>query len=188
MGTENGAQMTYRLLAGVAALTVIAAAAVVAPVMAQVSRQGGPVQWSSDQVHSDQNTNTIFLDGRVEIQQDQARLRADHAQIMQATQGGDVSHIEATGNIYYITTDAQNQQTVIRGDNAVYNKSDDTMVMTGDVVMKQGQSVMSGTRLVSQVSKGITTLDAKTANGPGRAKGVFYPNQAAANSAAPAAH
>jgi lipopolysaccharide export system protein LptA len=158
---------------------------------AQVSQQGGPVQWSADQVHSDQNTNTFYLDGRVEIIQDQARLRADHAKMVQATQGGEVTNIEANGNIYYITKDAQGQDTIVRGDNAVYTKSDDTLIMTGDVVMQQGQNVMTGARLTSQVSKGISTLDPASGQaGKGRVKGVIYPSkdQAKAQASAPAGH
>ncbi len=150
--------------------------------VAQVSPQGGPVQWSADQVHSDQTTNTFYLDGRVEIIQDQARLRADHAKMIQSTQGGEVTNIEANGNIYYITKDAQGQDTIVRGDNAVYTKSDDTLVMTGDVVMQQAQNVMTGSRLTSQVSKGISTLDP---GAKGRVKGIIYPGNKAP---APAAH
>jgi lipopolysaccharide export system protein LptA len=151
--------------------------------LAQVAQQGGPVQWSADQVHSDQNTNTFYLDGRVEIIQDQARLRADHAKMVQSGQGGEVTNIEANGNIYYVTKDAQGQDTIVKGDNAVYTKSDDTLIMTGNVIMQQGQNVMTGSRLTSQVSKGISTLDP---GGQGRVKGVFFPNKDQAKAAAPA--
>ncbi len=168
---RNGNVMKKRILATVAGLILVAAGGTA---IAQVSKQGGPVQVGADQMHSDQNSHTMFLDGRVEILQDNARLRADHAKIVYATEGGDIISMEANGNIYYVTQDAQNQQTIMKGDNAVYTKSEDAMVVTGDVILQQGQSVMSGNRLVSQVSKGITTMDAK-----GRVKGVFYPNKAA---------
>ena len=87
----------------------------------------------------------------------------------------------------FVTKDAQGQDTIVRGDNAVYTKSDDTMVMTGKVIMQQGQNVMTGSRLTSQVSKGITTLDP---GGQGRVSGVFFPNkdQAKAATPAPAGH
>ncbi len=178
--------MKQGVFAGLAALMVIVAA----PAGAQVSNQGGPVQVGADQMHSDQNTRTMYLDGRVEMIQDNARLRADHAQILYAEGGGDVQHMEASGNIYYVTTDTQGQQTIIKGDNAVYNKSDDTMVVTGDVILQQGQSVMTGNRLTSQVQKGITTLDANpTQTGKGRVKAVLYPTKDGKSTApAPAAH
>ncbi len=169
---RNGNVMNKRILATVAGLILVAAGGAA---IAQVSKQGGPVQVGADQMHSEQSTHTMFLDGRVEILQDNARLRADHAKIVYATEGGDIISMEATGNIYYVTQGAQNEQTVMKGDAAVYTKSEDTMVVTGDVILQQGQSVMSGNRLVSQVSKGITTMDAK-----GRVTGVFYPNKSAA--------
>src|SRR3569623_1281098 len=109
--------MKQGVFAGLAALVVFVAS----PSGAQVSNQGGPVQVGADQVHSDQNTHTMYLDGRVEMMQDNARLRSDHAKIAYAEGSGDIQHMEADGNIYYVTTDAQGQQTIIKGDHAVYN-------------------------------------------------------------------
>lgn len=179
--------MKYGILAGTALLTL----AFVLPADAQVSGQGGPVQVGADVQHIDQNSNTMFLDGRVEIMQDQARLRADHAKIVYAQQGGDIVSMEASGNVYYVTKDAQQQDTVMKGDNAVYTKADDTMVVTGGpVILQQGPNVSTGNRLVSQVSKGITTFTANaTEAGQGRVRTVLYPSKDKANKAvaAPAA-
>ncbi|MBP2159971.1 MULTISPECIES: lipopolysaccharide transport periplasmic protein LptA [Asticcacaulis] len=158
-----------------AALTVLALTA--GGATAQVSGQGGPVQIGADSQRIEQQANAMYLDGRVEILQDKARLRTDHATITYAEPGGDINRIEATGNIFYVTVDAQGQQTIMKGDNAVYTKADDTMVVTGNVILQQGQNVSTGNRLVSQVSKGITTF---TANPGGQTKGrvrsVLYPN------------
>lgn len=170
--------MTLRagLVVAVAVISVVAGAA-----LAQVSPTGGPGQFGADQMRTDNNTHTTFLDGRVEILQDNARLRTDHAKILSAADGSIIS-IEASGNVYYVTKDSRGQENIMKGDNAVYTQSSDTMVVTGGpVILQQGQNVMTGTRLVSQVKAGITTLDsAPTDAGKGRVRGVFYPEKSGA--------
>ena len=90
--------------------------------------------------------------------------------------------IDPDGNVYYVTKDSRGQENFMKGDNAVYTQSSDTMVVTGGpVILQQGQNVMTGTRLVSQVKAGITTLDsAPTDAGKGRVRGVFYPEKSGA--------
>ena len=123
---------THRVLTVVAALALAFAGSA----MAQISGKGGPIQVGSDQWHAEQDIHTQFLDGRVEIVQDDARLRADHVKIVHAgTPGdenswGDVVTMEATGNVYYVAADK-----TVKGDNAVYTKATDTMVVSGDVVV-----------------------------------------------------
>ncbi len=175
---------TYLKLAVITGLALLAGSA-----SAQVSGKGGPVMVGADHTEIDQNARTQTFDGRVEVIQDDARLRADHVKITRLAGAngngvGDVDTIEATGNVYYITTDTAGQQNIAKGDQAVYTKASDTMVMTGDVILQQGQNVSTGNRLVSQVSKGLTTFDAPTSANHGRVKMVIYPDKA--QSAAPA--
>lgn len=162
--------MKLRIFASLAVVALIAGSA-----GAQVSGEGGPVQVGADVQRVDQQANAMYLDGRVEILQDKARLRTEHAKIIYAQEGGDIVSIEATGGVHYITVDTQGQETIMKGDQAVYTKADDTMVVTGNVVLQQGQNVSTGTRLVSQVSKGVTTFTAG-ANGTGRVRSVLYPS------------
>lgn len=164
---------------GTLAVLALVLAAAIAPELtqAQVSSQGGPIMVGSDTASMNQADHTQTLDGRVEIIQQDARLRADHV-VMTYLPGetensfGPISTIVATGNIYYVRPDS-----TVKGDKAVYTKSDDTMVVTGDVVLTQDKNVMTGNKLVSQVGKHITTLDANPVNGnPGRVHAVFYPD------------
>jgi lipopolysaccharide transport protein LptA len=166
---KKGKAMTFRILTAAA---VVAVVTVAGAAMAQVSPDGGPVQVTADTWKTDNNTHTTLLDGRVEIQQEKGRLRADHAKIL-STVDGEIINIEATGNVYYVTHDAKGQENIMKGDNAVYTQADDTMVVTGAVTLQQGQNVMTGTRLVSHVKAGDTTLDSSG----GRVRGVFYPQK-----------
>jgi len=147
-----------------------------------VSGKNGPVQVGGDNWHADQSIHTEYWDGRVEVQQDDARLRADHIKLIHAGGGpngdskswGDVVRMEASGNVYYVTEDR-----TMTGDNAVYTKDDDTVVVTGGkVVLKQGQNVMTGTRLVAHPNAGISTFDsAPDSDNHGRVVAVLYPNE-----------
>ena len=80
----------------------------------------------------------------------------------------------ADGNVFYVTPD-QNA----RGDHAVYSQSRDEVVITGNVIVVQGNDVARGDKLTLSIS----TRDAKMesdATGPGklgRVRGVFYPNK-----------
>ncbi len=72
----------------------------------------------------------------------------------------------------------------MRGDDAVYTKADDTMVITGDVILEQKQNVMNGNRLVAEIGAGQTHFDA-TPGGKanGRVKAVIYPDDQTAKTA-----
>ena len=149
---------------------------------AQVSSSGGPYMVSADTWHADGTAHVQYYDGRVEIIQNDSRLRADHIKVTHSsvTQSGgdgwgDVVTIEATGNVYYVTPDQK-----MKGDSAVYTKAADTMVITGGVVLQQGQNVMTGQRLTTIVSTGTSTFDSPG----GRVKAVIYPDSKSANAAA----
>ena len=147
-----------------------------------VSGKNGPVQVGGDNWHADQSIHTQYWDGRVEVQQDDAKLFADHIKLIHAGGGpngdtkswGDVIRMEASGNVYYQTEDR-----IMTGDNAVYTKDDDTVVVTGTkVVLKQGQNVMTGTRLVSHPNAGTSTFDSSPdSSNHGRVVAVLYPNE-----------
>ncbi|ESQ75839.1 LptA/OstA family protein [Asticcacaulis sp. AC402] len=157
------------------------------PAIAQVAQEGGPVMVGGDSWHADENALTQTWEGRVEVVQSNSRLRADHVVISHASGGegenkgwGEVTRIEATGNVYYVTP-----ENTVKGNTAVYTKSDDTMVISGDVVLKQGKNVMSGTRLVAAIGAGTTTMDAAPGStNKGRVKAVLYPDEKQANQAA----
>jgi lipopolysaccharide export system protein LptA len=140
---------------------------------AQVSGQGGPVMVGGDTIHMDELAHTQTLTGRVEVIQDDARLRADKVVITRQAGAngsgfGEVVNIVATGNVYYVTPDS-----TMKGDQAVYTKATDDMVLTGDVILTQNQNVTTGKRLVYNLTQKTTNLDA----GTGRVKAIIYPDK-----------
>ncbi len=163
--------------------------------MAQISPSGGPVDITADEVEIIDAERVTIWRGRVEALQDQNRLRSNVLRVYYNNrQGGGsqprpaggapgqgwggIDRLEAEGDVYFVTP-----QQVARGDRAVYEVSTDTITMTGNVVVTQGENVVRGSTLVVDVKSGRTRLDAaQRSPTQGRVRGVFYPerNQGAA--------
>lgn len=162
-------------------LGCVAALAAGVVAQAQISAKGGPIDVTSDHLSADNTNNMATYQGHVEALQDGNRMRSDLLNVYfkphadkGAASGKDsgptsgmskIDHMEAIGNVYFVTPTQ-----VIRGDKAVWTQADDTIVVTGQVVMTQGQDVMRGTRLVYHHSTGQSTMDSDT----GRVRSIFY--------------
>jgi len=158
----------------------LALLAIVGSAHAQIAPGGGPIDIGADSLTVDEGARTQTWAGKVEALQGTNRLRADRLTIYHGkaeggrTGGtapsaamGDIERLEAVGNVYFVSPTQ-----VVRGDQATYTQASDTLVVTGDVVLTQGQNVLKGSRLVVQVGAGRATMD----EGPGRVRGVFYPD------------
>ncbi|MHC3128397.1 organic solvent tolerance protein OstA [Brevundimonas sp. GN22] len=148
---------------------LIASAAVIAlglPATVAFSAQDAtrqPVQYGADS--GEYTPDGFALRGRAEVTQGTNRIRADA--IRGFTTNGQLTRVEASGNVYFVTPDQS-----MRGNNAVYNLNDGSVVVTGDVILTQGQNVLSGGRLVYNVR----TETARIESAGNRVRGVFYPS------------
>lgn len=141
---------------------------------AQISSQSGqPIAYSADRGEFVQAERRLVLSGNAELLQGRNRVRANAITLTYgAGEGGgvgDVDRIEASGEVYFVTPEQ-----VARGDRAVYTASDDTIVVTGEVILTQGENVLSGDRLTIHVGSGRSTMQGGAASGR-RVQGVFYP-------------
>ena len=128
---------------------------------ADATRQ--PVQYGADS--GEYTADGFALRGRAEVTQGTHRLRADA--IRGYTTNGELTRVEATGNVYFVTPDQS-----MRGNNAVYTLNDGQVLVTGDVILTQGQNVLTGGRLVYNVR----TETARIESAGNRVRGVFYPS------------
>ena len=149
---------------------VLAAAVLAAPAVAQnarVNSADAPVMWGGDVFTY--RPNGVTLEGRAELLQGDNRMRANRLNL--TTNGeGDLTRIEASDDVYYVTP-----RETMRGDSAVYDPSNDTVVITGDVILTQGENVMTGGRLTYNVRTETAQMAGGGANG--RVQGVFYPQR-----------
>ncbi|SRR5690606_28503465 len=131
------------------------------------SLQGGqPIMWGADE--GSVTPTAISLRGRAELTQGDNRIRADR--IEGSVSDGDLTRVEASGDVYFVTP----EQT-IRGDRAVYTPANDTIVLSGDVILTQGENVMTGGRLTYNTRTRAAEMDG--AGDSGRVQGVFYPER-----------
>lgn len=163
-----------------AALATVAAGA---GAMAQISAHGGPIDVSSDHFQANDAEREATYSGKVEVLQGQNRMRSDLMNVYFRKSGapaaqpvnaspqsswGQIDRLEAIGNVYFVTPTQ-----IVRGDRAEYTQASDTLVVTGNVVVTQGENVMHGERLVVQVGAKRSTMESNT----GRVRSVFYPDQ-----------
>lgn len=149
------------------------------PALAQISSEGGPIYINSARTESLERERRVLLTGNVDIRQGDARLRADRVTILFAErQGaagpesiaggfGQIERIVAEGSVYYVTPELK-----AKGDRGVYELSNDTIVMTGNVALMRDRDVAEGERLRMEIGNRRTTLE----GGSGRARMVIDPS------------
>lgn len=159
---------------GAKALGLLAALMVVAlPAVGDAQSARGssnqPIAFGADS--GEQAADRISLRGRAEVTQGQNRLRAD-AITLYRNAAGDPERVEATGTVYFATPTQ-----AMRGDRAVYTLSNGELVVSGNVVLNQGQNVLTGGRLTYNVNTDAATVSGAPRGAAGsRVQGVFYPN------------
>lgn len=152
-------------LTSILAVAIIAGSAVAASVSAQTAPSREPIMYGANT--GEYTPTGIALRGDAEILQGQNRLRAEAVEV--TLTNGAITRIEASGGVYYVTP----EQT-LRGDRATYAVSTGVVTVTGDVILTQGQNVLTG----STATYDVDSRTARLAGGSsGRVEGVFYPEQ-----------
>ena len=86
-----------------------------------------------------------------------------------------IKRLEARGNVVV----TQKEQTAT-GKLGVFDMPTNTVTLTGDVVMTQGQNVLRGDKLVVNLTDGVSKVESAK-NGRGRVEGLFVPSDAQKN-------
>jgi lipopolysaccharide export system protein LptA len=164
------------------------------PAPAQIeSQSNAPIDITADQAEVIQSKCEAIWRGAAEVLQEHSRIRADKITVFShpkpaaataragspadsQTSCGAADKYEADGHVYYVTPDRH-----VRGDHAVYTQADDQIVMTGDVIVVQGESVARGDKLIIDVGAHQARMvsDASGLGKPGRVRGVYFPDKAA---------
>lgn len=136
---------------------------------AQSSAADAPVAFGADQ--GEVTPAGFTLRGRAEVLQGGNRIRAEAINGFRSS-GGELQRIEASGGVFFVTP----TQTM-RGDRAVYDLQTAQVVVTGEVILTQGQNVLTGGRLVYNVRTESAQMEGGGRQNGGRIQGVFYPGQ-----------
>jgi lipopolysaccharide export system protein LptA len=85
-----------------------------------------------------------------------------------------IKRMEAKGNVII----TQKDQTA-SGDNGLFDVKANTLTLTGNVVVTQGQNVLNGEKMVVNLDTGVTRVES---SGKRPVQGLVYPNQKDAKS------
>ena len=146
--------------------------ALAAPVLAQGTDIGfggltqdtsAPVEVASDRLEVDQADGTAIFSGNVLVTQGALRLAANRIRVVYAGEAneGRIQELRAEGNVT-LANDAE----AAEADAAVYDIDAGSVVMTGDVILTQGQTALSSDRLVIDLNSGTGSME-------GRVRSVF---------------
>lgn len=154
-----------------AALLVCATATTAVPQGANIALgtpafdAGQPVEVSADSLSVDQGTGQAVFDGNVLVVQGDVRMTAGRIRVVYARDddgnASGIDRLEADGGVTFVTeADAAEAQ------EAVYAVEEGEVVLTGEVLLTQGQNAISGDRLVLDLTSGTGRME-------GRVRTVF---------------
>lgn len=125
-----------------------------------------PVEVTADSLSVDQGTGQATFAGNVVVKQGEMTISAGTARIEYLPDGKGIAKVLLDGRVMFASpTDAA------EADAAAYTIASGEVVMTGNVLLTQGQTTISGNKLVYN-------LDAGTGSMEGRVQTVFVPGKA----------
>ncbi len=122
-----------------------------------------PVEVSADQLQVNQASGTAIFRGNVIVVQGSMRLTAPEVQVDYAADGKRIARLHATGGVILA-----NGGEAAEAQDAVYTIGSGQVVMTGDVLLTQGTSALSGKVLTVDLTTGTGVME-------GRVQTVFVP-------------
>lgn len=136
------------------------------PAAAQIGQSDAPIEITSDTNQILRNEGIVVFLGNVVATQADSRITTNKltatcsraapppGQSVVDQPCDELSQMVAEGDVLYTASDVK-----IRGDRAEYDYPTDTIVITGEVIMSRGaEGVVRGTKVVYQVSQGLTTI------------------------------
>jgi len=151
-----------RACAAVLVALVLAPTALISASLAQIGDSRLPLDIEADHSELFNPENRAVWTGNVNVVQGTSSLRADRIEVFfdgQSTGSGptgnlgNIERIVATGNVFYTTPEQR-----ARGDRGVYLLAEETITLTGDVVITQGEDVFTATRFVTDLVTGNSSF------------------------------
>ncbi|MFV0491209.1 MAG: lipopolysaccharide transport periplasmic protein LptA [Pseudorhodobacter sp.] len=125
-----------------------------------------PVEVTADQLAVDQGNGSATFSGNVLVGQGEMRLSAAEVRVEYTEDGGGIRRLHASGGVMLASpSDAA------EASEAVYTIASGEVIMTGNVLLTQGQNAISGQKLVVNLKSGMGTMQ-------GRVQTVFRPGSA----------
>lgn len=167
-----------------AALLALSGAATTA--FAQTERMTGlklsgdqPIQIESDRFEVDENQSLATFTGNVSVVQGETVMKAGRMKVFYKSDGGsattgsaDIDRLEVEDGIY-----VKSETQVATGDRGTFDMDSEVLVLSGnEVVLSEGDNVITGCKLTVQMSNGQARLDSCGGSGAGgRVKMLLTP-------------
>lgn len=125
-----------------------------------------PVEVAADTLAVDQADGQATFTGNVKVTQGDMTISAGTARVEYAADGKGIDRILLTGRVLFASpTDAA------EANEATYTIASGQVILTGDVLLTQGSTTISGGRLVYDLDQGTGSME-------GRVQTVFTPGKA----------
>ncbi|MCI2394622.1 LptA/OstA family protein [Aliiroseovarius sediminis] len=118
-----------------------------------------PVEISADQLNVDQADGSATFVGNVQIGQGEMRLSAGKVRVEYATgtdTTGEISRLLASDGVTLV-----NGAEAAESRDAIYTIDSGVIVMTGGVILTQGQNALSSEKLTVNLKSGTGTMDGR---------------------------
>jgi lipopolysaccharide export system protein LptA len=116
-----------------------------------------PVEISSDELSVDQSTGKAIFAGDVLIGQGALRLSANTVEVIYSSgDAGKIDELIANGNVTFVNGDE-----AIEAQKAIYDIDAATISLSGNVILTQGQNVLSGERMTVDLATGTGRIDGR---------------------------
>ncbi|WP_430465448.1 lipopolysaccharide transport periplasmic protein LptA [Tabrizicola sp.] len=113
-----------------------------------------PVEVTSENLTVDQTDGSATFAGDVLVKQGEMRIEADSVRVEYDTTGKAIARLHASGGVLVVNaTDAA------QAESAVYTIASGEVVMTGNVLLTQGQATIRGAALVINLQTGTGRIE-----------------------------
>lgn len=120
-----------------------------------------PIEITADKLQVNQGDGTAVFSGHVIMAQAKMRMSAATVHVTYAKpsdgQKGKIQSMHASGGVTLVTSPTEAAQST----DAVYTLANSMVVMTGSVLLTQGQNVLSGNKLVVNLKTGVGTMEGR---------------------------
>lgn len=137
-----------------------------------------PIQIEADRLEVQDGQGTALFEGNVAVVQGTTLLKTRRLKVYYERDaksdapGGNIRKIEASGKVAVRSGDQ-----MASADEAVVDMQGQNAVLSGNVIVSQGESVLEGCRLTINLATNAANLTpCKSAAGGGRVRGVFTPS------------
>jgi len=116
-----------------------------------------PIEVTSDRLSVDQADGSAVFTGSVVVVQGELRLTADRVEVEYTEiEPREIERMLAFDNVVLVRGEE-----AAEGDEAVYTLAEQTVVMTGDVLLTQEQSAISGEKLTVRLDDGTGVMEGR---------------------------